>query len=217
MALRSLPQSEVDGAPPKSSGRWLAGQRLAGNWDHQEPRSPGSWDLTANPFASIDPQGELSDEAQAAAALRFPGGGPSQLTNSFGDPRGTRRHEGVDIMAEKLVPVFAVARGSVDWLRREQGRGGMVVGLRHPGGWRSRYMHLNNDSPGTDDGQGDGIADGIEIGATVEAGDLLGWVGDSGNAEHTAPHLHFELRGPDGAVDPYPALSALLASVESAG
>ncbi len=71
-------------------------------------------------------------------------------------------------------------------------------------GW---YIHLNNDTPGTDDGLGWGFADGISSGVHVTAGQLIGWVGDSGNAEWTASHLHFELHHPDhGSVNPYPHL-----------
>jgi peptidoglycan hydrolase-like protein with peptidoglycan-binding domain len=80
----------------------------------------------------------------------------------------------------------------------------------------SWYIHLNNDTPGTDDGLGWGIAEGIVPGARVSAGQLIGWVGDSGNAEDTDPHLHFELHDAYGViVDPYPAL--LLAQLGGLG
>ncbi len=70
--------------------------------------------------------------------------------------------------------------------------------MRHDDGWETQYLHMTNDTPGTDNGKGWGIAPGIVPGARVEAGRLLGWVGDSGNAEKTPPHLHFELIDPDG-------------------
>jgi hypothetical protein len=77
------------------------------------------------------------------------------------------------------------------------------------------YLHVNNDSPGTDNGRGTGTWDfptGIAQGARVLEGQLVGWRGDSGNAESTGPHLHFELRkgsGWSGVVyNAYPSLRA---------
>ncbi len=68
-------------------------------------------------------------------------------------------------------------------------------------------MHLNNDSPGTDNGLAVGYGPGIRVGVRVRAGTLVGYVGDSGNSEETTPHLHFELHQPDGyRANPYPAL-----------
>ncbi|HUG74430.1 MAG TPA: cell wall-binding repeat-containing protein, partial [Acidimicrobiia bacterium] len=73
------------------------------------------------------------------------------------------------------------------------------------------YWHLNNDSahlpPGVCDGDGWGIADAVTLGTRVEAGQLLGWVGSSGNAACHLPHLHFELHDPHGVlVNPYRSL-----------
>jgi peptidoglycan hydrolase-like protein with peptidoglycan-binding domain len=132
----------------------------------------------------------------------------------FGACRGgcTRLHEGVDIMAPKGTEVYAVAAATVSWI----GSNCCSVFLQHDDGWQSWYIHLNNDTPGTDDGLGWGIAAGIIPGARVAAGQLIGWVGDSGNAEDTAPHLHFELHDAYGVkLDPYP--SVLMAQRGGAG
>jgi peptidoglycan hydrolase-like protein with peptidoglycan-binding domain len=142
--------------------------------------------------------------------LVFPVGGPDIYYADddllgFGACRGgcSRPHEGVDILAPKMTPVFAAAAGTVAWLGSEC----CSVFLRHDDGWMTWYIHLNNDTPGTDDGLGWGIADGIVPGVRVDAGQLIGWVGDSGNAEDSSPHLHFELMDSNWVkVDPYPAL-----------
>lgn len=138
--------------------------------------------------------------------LTFPVDGPARLTDSFGDPRpGGRRHQGLDIPAAKGVPVVAAADGMVAWIR--DGERCCSLAIEHRDGWRTRYLHLNNDRPKSDDGRGRGILPGLIAGTTVKAGQRIGWIGDSGNAEERSAHLHFELRDPDGeAVDPYPRL-----------
>lgn len=148
----------------------------------------------------------------------FPVAGEHHFSRDFGDPRGGgRSHEGIDILADKLTPVVAVADGTVRWLFDERGVDCCAISVVHDDGWRSRYIHLNNDTPGTDDGQGYGIARGIRVGSRVRAGQVIGFVGDSGNAEATAPHLHFELRRPDGTpVDPFATLRAALAHPSTA-
>jgi len=87
----------------------------------------------------------------------------------------------------------------------------MVV-LEDAEGYTYDYIHLNNDTPGTDDGHGGrqyAIAPDIQRGARVVKGQVVGWVGDSGNAESTLPHLHFEIHIPEGAaIDPYESLLA---------
>ncbi len=140
----------------------------------------------------------------------FPVAGPNHYTDTWGAPRsGGRHHEGTDIMADKMVPVVAAASGTVGWMHDTQGGKCCAMALEHDDGWATWYIHLNNDTPGTDDGLGWGFADGIASGVHVEAGQLIGWVGDSGNAEWTAPHVHFELHRPDGTkINPYPSLRA---------
>jgi peptidoglycan hydrolase-like protein with peptidoglycan-binding domain len=113
-------------------------------------------------------------------------------------------HHGHDVFADKMTPVVAVASGTVLRVNGSTSPAHLnperccSVVILHDDGWQSFYVHLNNDTPGTDDGLGWGVAPGIVPGTRVDAGDHIGWVGDSGNAETTPPHLHFELRDPDG-------------------
>lgn len=147
---------------------------------------------------------------------RFPLPDRYEFTDSFGDRRGrSRRHLGTDIPAPKLTPVFAVASGTVTWMHDQRGGNCCDLELQHDDGWTSRYIHLNNDTPGSDDGQGYGITDGLVAGTWVPAGTLLGWVGDSGNAEHTISHLHFELYAPGH--EPINAYAGLLAAMDATG
>ncbi len=150
--------------------------------------------------------------AEPSPPIVFPVAGPNTFTDTWGAARaGGRTHEGTDIMADKMTPVVAVSSGTVGWMHNTQGGNCCAMALQHDDGWESWYIHLNNDTPGTDDGQGWGFAPGIESGVRVTAGQLIGWVGDSGNAESTSPHLHFELHDPSGTpVNPYAALLAAI-------
>jgi hypothetical protein len=133
--------------------------------------------------------------------LVFPILGGVKWTDTWGAPRGggTRKHEGQDLMAPKLRFVVAASDG-VFW-------GNDLV---HPDSVVTSYLHLNNDTPGTDDGVGGNqyyYAPGVYPGMKVIAGQHVGYVGDSGNAESTAPHLHFELHLPGvGVVNAAPSL-----------
>ncbi|HVR31979.1 MAG TPA: M23 family metallopeptidase [Acidimicrobiia bacterium] len=130
----------------------------------------------------------------------FPVIGNVTFIDDFHQPRsGGRMHEATDIMGPKMLPVVAAADGVVRWI----GSSCCYLSIDHGGGWETWYIHLNNDTPGTDDGQAWGIAPGIERGTQVYKGQLIGWVGDSGNAEWTAPHLHFQIFHNDVAVNPY--------------
>jgi hypothetical protein len=142
--------------------------------------------------------------------LVFPLVGDNHYTDTWGAARsGGRSHQGTDIIADKMIPVVAAASGTVGWMHAEQGGNCCAMALNHDDGWSSWYIHLNNDTPGTDDGLGWGFAAGIERGVHVEAGQVIGYVGDSGNAEWTVSHLHFELHDADGVpINPYPHLQA---------
>jgi murein DD-endopeptidase MepM/ murein hydrolase activator NlpD len=146
----------------------------------------------------------------------FPVLGPTSYTDTFLACRSgcTRRHFGQDLMGPKMRPLVAAFNGVVSSVKRESRVGdGNYVTIQGDNGWSANYLHVNNDTPGTDDGKGTAryaFAEGIERGARVFAGQLIGWSGDSGNAESTGPHLHFELRrGDSWAGTVYNAFSSL--------
>lgn len=146
--------------------------------------------------------------------IAFPVLGTFSFRNDYGDPRGdgTRKHAGNDIIAEKMTPLVAVTDGFISFIAIPQVSWGYSITLRDAAGYSYRYIHLNNDTPGTDDGAGGesrAYAPGVDRGVTVKRGQLLGYVGDSGNAENTVPHLHFEIETPSGAnINPYDSLFA---------
>ncbi|MGF1616760.1 MAG: M23 family metallopeptidase [Acidimicrobiia bacterium] len=138
-----------------------------------------------------------------------------RVFSGFGVDRdgGARKHKGNDLVVPKMAPVVAVADGTVTAVHSTPPDDCCWLLITHNDGWQSLYVHLNNDTWRTDDGLGHGVRPGLAAGDTVVAGEVIGWNGDSGNAEDTVPHLHFELRHPDGyAVDPYSSLQAARAA-----
>lgn len=129
---------------------------------------------------------------------------PADLHDTFGDARGSeRQHEALDIMAPAGTPVLAVADGHVEKLFDSE-RGGLTIYQFEPSGrWCYYYAHLQR------------YASGLAEGAQVRRGEVLGYVGSSGNADPAAPHLHFAVfeLGPERQwwtgtpVNPYPLLA----------
>ena len=144
----------------------------------------------------------------------FPLATSVKYSDTFGAARsGGRAHEGQDLMAPKGTVAVAAATGTVTYLRHAgDGLSGNMLRITDADGWQYVYIHINNDTPGTDDGANvyeQAFVDGIRAGQKVVAGEPIAFVGDSGNAESTGAHLHFELRRPDGsAVNAYPSLRA---------
>ncbi len=164
--------------------------------------------------ASAEPQSSdfSASSADLIYPITFPVVGDTYYSDTFGAPRsGGRTHKGIDIMGYgwKGLPVVAAHDGTITLTTESAGRDCCAIwGLTGDDGWSSLYIHLNNDTPGTDDGKGWGFAPGIDVGVHVKEGQLVGWVGDSGNAEWVSPHLHFELHKDGVAVNPYPSLEA---------
>lgn len=138
------------------------------------------------------------------------------MVSGFGADRNDHQHQGFDISAPKMTPVVAVADGVVMKVVQEVGTEECCwVSLRHSDGWQSYYIHLNNDQQGTDDGLGVGVRPDLVEDMEVREGEVIGWVGDSGNAEETIVHLHFELRNSSGvAIDARPSLVAAKGKAE---
>lgn len=117
------------------------------------------------------------------------------LRDTWHAPRSNgRRHEGIDIFAPHGTPVRAATEGVILSVGTNR-LGGRVVWVLGPGGQRHYYAHLAR------------FADVVR-GQRVAAGTLLGYVGDTGNARGTPPHLHYGIYGVGGAVNPFPLLRA---------
>ncbi len=147
--------------------------------------------------------------------IAFPVLGPVQFANDWGNCRAgcTRRHQGNDMIGTRMQPLLAAVDGTVTRVRYENvGTAGAVITITGADGWYYNYFHLNNDAPGTDDGAAANewqISPQLTIGSRVRAGQVIAYLGDSGNAEGSVPHLHFEIRRPDRTpVNPYRSLVA---------
>lgn len=145
------------------------------------------------------------------ARILFPVVGKTSFSDDFGDPRPGGRHQGNDLIAARRTPVVAVEAGTVQFWTRSASAGCMLY-LHGRSGTTYLYIHLNNDLGTGNDNRGrcvDGVAyaPGLRNGQKVPSGALLGFVGDSGDANGVHPHLHFELHPGGGrAVSPYPWL-----------
>ena len=131
-----------------------------------------------------------SDPDTVAPLDACPVAGPSSFIDSWGDARSSgRRHEGVDMEADRGTPVVAVRDGSAEFKRSNLG--GNAIWLTASTGERFYYAHL-------DDWAGES--------RDVRAGEVIGYVGQTGNAR--GDHLHFEARPGDAAVNAFPLVDA---------
>ena len=134
---------------------------------------------------------------EADRELRVPVSGvlAAQVTDTWGAPRGGgRRHEGQDIFARRGTKVYSATEGYVVRVG-ENTLGGKTVFVHGPGGRWYYYAHLEDYAPG------------LRVGDYVTPDTLLGYVGDTGNAKGTPPHLHFGVYTSSGAINPHPLLT----------
>ena len=125
------------------------------------------------------------------------------LRDSFSEPRsGGRRHEAIDILAPRNTPVVAAQDGTVVKLYESKQGGLSIYELEPSGHYELYYAHLESYAPGVHEGD------------AVRQGQVIGYVGTSGNAPKNVPHLHFSViaLGPERAwwkgtaVNPFPLL-----------
>ncbi|HEX4525923.1 MAG TPA: M23 family metallopeptidase [Gaiellaceae bacterium] len=141
--------------------------------------------------------------------LLFPVVGAVTYTDDFGQARPGGPHQGNDLLAKKRAPVVAVEDGTVEYWTTSAGAGCMLY-LHGDSGTMYEYIHLNNDLTAGNDNKGKcvrGVAYTVADRTHVTAGEQIGYVGDSGDANGIHPHLHFEVHPKGGkAVSPYPFL-----------
>ncbi len=175
--------------PPAAVRRWEAGMDDAGPGVLEGPKAPPAVPSGDPPPASAAPgdppgAGSVSESPPDLTArdLQIPVDGvePGQLTRQFADRRGaTREHEALDILAPRNTPVRAVEGGRIARLFLSKAGGITVYQFDPSERYCYYYAHLER------------YADGLKEGDIVTKGQLLGYVGTSGNAPPDAPHLHF--------------------------
>jgi len=148
-------------------------------------------------------------QAKAYRDIVFPVLGKSSFVNDYYAPRGNRRHYATDIIAKKGQKLVAAVSGTIVDVQYPQPAWGYSVTIEDDEGYQYTYIHMNDDTPGTDDGRGGAMrayAADMKEGNVVRQGQLLGWVGDSGYSNNI-PHLHFEILSPSGKPsNPYQSL-----------
>lgn len=154
-----------------------------------------------------------SGDWEQVVDLTFPAEQGVTYTDTYDAPRGNDCgiHRATDLVGSKMTEIYAAVGGEIVWIPgaaegESEPSYGYMISIRGDDGREYNYVHLNNDTPGTDDGQGGpehAYAPGLREGSLVERGELIGWLGDSGNAESSMPHLHFEIQDPGVASDPY--------------
>ena len=128
----------------------------------------------------------------------------ADLHDTFEETHNGHRHEGIDILEPRGTPVRAVVSGTIRKLFLSKPGGNTIYQFDEMGGYCYYYAHL------------DGYVEGLREGMRVERGEVIGFVGSTGNADARTPHLHFSIfeLGPEKlwwkgkAIDPYPELVA---------
>lgn len=165
------------------------------------PAAQGRARLAAMPMSA--PPGEVRPTAEGRLMVPVRGVRVESLRDDFGEMRGGHRHEAIDIMAARGTPVLAAGAGTVVKLFLSKPGGLTVYEFDDSRTYCYYYAHLADYAPG------------LREGTLLKRGDVLGYVGSTGNASADAPHLHFAIfkLGPERhwwegvAMDPYRMLT----------
>jgi murein DD-endopeptidase MepM/ murein hydrolase activator NlpD len=138
----------------------------------------------------------MTSDAPSALPIPVQGVSRKAIADSWGNPRsGGREHKGIDIFARRGTPVLAPVRGLVIGMGQNR-LGGNNVRLLGPGLQVHYFAHLDRFGP-------------VKAYELVQRGDVIGYVGDSGNAKGGPTHLHYGIYAyREGAINPYPLLVA---------
>jgi murein DD-endopeptidase MepM/ murein hydrolase activator NlpD len=162
-----------------------------------DPRFLGRLGIRVRAVAAV---GVIAPARTGAQYLRtFPVVGDYTYSDDYGNARSQGSHEGNDIMADAGTPVVAVADGVIKRLTRsETGLGGIWIWFLDDAGNEYYYAHLAS------------ITEGLKEGSRARVGQVIGTVGNTGDARSTAPHLHFEVHPGGGEpINPYLDLVAV--------
>jgi peptidoglycan LD-endopeptidase LytH len=176
--------------------KWLATSTTTTTTTTTTTRAPTT--TTTGPTATTTTTTQPPEQPPATGDLVCPVNGPVSFVDSWGAPRsGGRTHKGVDMIAAKRTPLVAIEDAVVK--RMGNGSlGGITVWLTGVSGDEYYYAHM------------DGWAEGLTKGQSVSAGQLIGYVGNTGNARYTVNHVHFQFHpGGGSAVNPYPLVKCL--------
>lgn len=170
------------------------------------PRTPASTNhRLLDGLAELEAMGVPREEAMRVGLGRFPIAGRANYVHDWLYPRfgpGFRFHQGTDVFADHGTPLQAPVDGVAT--SNNGGLGGLTVRITMPDGTYIYMAHLS------------GLAEGFQQGMQVSVGDVIGYVGDSGNARGGAPHLHIGIYPRGGpAIDPKPLLDRWLAEAEA--
>lgn len=169
-----------------------ANQSVTGGEDEQFSQIFSSWqNYEETGLAAAKPKAAVGGIASVAIPSRNPLA-VERMTSNFGMREhpilgGRRAHKGIDLAAPTGTPVYATADGTVSRASWFSGYG-LYVSLEHGGDMQTRYGHMSRLN----------VADGQR----VHKGDIIGYVGSTGNS--TGPHLHYEVRVAGEAVNPVP-------------
>lgn len=194
LRVRQL-RAETAAARTDLEGQKAEQHRMIGDLAKKQKQIEGSLRATGKEYEAVRAEVE-----KRKSGFAFPVKAPYSYSDSYGAPRmeGTKyyhSHEGTDIFALSGTAILAVVDGVLENVGTAT-LGGIKLWLRSPGdNWTYYYAHLSS------------YASGVASGVRVKKGQVIGYVGNTGNARGTPPHVHFETHVPSGAPsNPYPIL-----------